>query len=126
VELSSIVSCTFLMVAALFFSIPAAIFTEGLTEVLSKSLVFSGLRSRLGDKRFVGKVLSCGYCTSVWVAILPTALYSYASYRAYSSIVVSAVTFVFFVFFIQRLSNYTHNVNDKFLDKFYSKGKEVK
>ena len=48
---------------------------EAVTEILVDSKLFFGLRNYLlqapqkGLKGFLGKLLSCGYCTSVWITI---------------------------------------------------------
>jgi hypothetical protein len=99
-------------IALLVFSV---IFTEACTELLVKSKIFEPLRESLSQRsKFIKEMLSCGYCASVWVAIFPALVIS-ASQPWYWGL----AAFVFFVPVIHRLSNYLHNINDRWFDKFY-------
>lgn len=47
----------------------AIIFVEAVTEILVDSQIFEGLRDWLYQNfEFLHKLISCGYCLSVWVA----------------------------------------------------------
>ncbi len=105
------------VVAILFFLSP--IFVEGLTELICKSEIFSGLRAAVSSRSsFFRRLLSCGYCTSVWVAPLTAALVTYFLTPSWP---LRGPLFVFITVVFHRLSNYVHNFNDKHLDKFYDK-----
>ena len=97
----------------------AAIFVEGATELVCKSLIFDGFRKWVSKLHpFLAELIRCGYCTSVWVAIFPAAFLSY--------IVSPSIWYVFPVWLValvvvHRLSNYLHCFCDKHLDKFYDK-----
>lgn len=121
--MTSIFACAVVILAA-------AIFVEGSTEIVSKSALFGPLRRRWATPRdkgaegvtdvpFLGQLVSCGHCLSVWVAMFPAlvlAVYS-GSFRWWFS----PVAFIFATVIIHRLSNYVHNINDRYFDKFYNK-----
>jgi hypothetical protein len=99
----------------LLFLILSTIFTEACTELLVKSAIFSSIRENLSQRgEFLKQVLSCGYCTSVWVASFPALILS-LSQSWFSGL----AAFLFFVPVIHRLSNYLHNINDRWFDKYY-------
>jgi hypothetical protein len=103
----------------IIFLVLAAIFTESLTELVVKSNIFKGPRrliSSLGS--FLGDMLSCGYCFSAWAAMAPATLSVVVC--GSNGIASSAVQWVAVWLIVHRLSNYTHNINDKFFDKNYS------
>lgn len=92
----------------------SVVFVEGLTELLVKSKIFGPFREYLAKKSiFLGEMISCGHCASVWVSSLPAIVFSFY---------LGPLVFVPLVVVFHRLSNYLHNINDKFLDKYYSKG----
>lgn len=108
------------MVEVFIYVLLAAIFVEGTTELFVKSLLFDKLREFLFKKSsFLQKLLSCGYCTSVWVAILPAIFLIFKIIKP--EIILAPVWFLGLVVVLHRLSNYVHNINDKYFDKFYSK-----
>ena len=97
------------------------VFVEGTTEIISKSELFSSFRDWVAFKNgFFGKLVRCGFCTSVWVAALPAVVFTYTLHTEWYHV---PVYFLFFVVVFHRLSNYLHNINDKFLDKFYTNRK---
>jgi hypothetical protein len=57
----------------LIFIIKATIIAEALTELLSKSEIFSPIREFFFNRRknkflgFINSLLDCPYCTSVWM-----------------------------------------------------------
>jgi len=58
--------------------IVALILTEAISEIIVDSYLFSRVRLWLlgpSDDGFVGKLVSCGYCMSVWVGILMAFLF---------------------------------------------------
>ena len=45
------------------------IFVEAVTEIIVSGEVFFGLRDAISSKsEFLGKLVNCGYCTSIWVS----------------------------------------------------------
>ncbi len=92
------------------------VFVEASTELLVKSVFFAPIRKYVGGKNeFLNSLITCGYCTSVWVAIIPALCL--ASLQSFCPPVAA-----FFLFWLalHRMSNYLHNINDKYFDKFYS------
>lgn len=89
-----------------WFLIIAALATESATNLLTKSEFSNRLiKKRLfkyKDKKICGflhDLLDCGYCTSVWVSILPA--YWYVGKDSW-------LTLVIFTLIIHRLSNIIH------------------
>src|SRR6056297_4235391 len=88
--------------------IVAVICTEAMTELAVKSDIFLPLRKFLFGSRFrifnfIHKIFDCGYCFSVWAAML--------------SIVLICNINIFTIYFmavlvIHRLSNVLHSVGD--------------
>ncbi len=109
-----------IIVALLLF---APVFVEGATELICKSLIFSRFREYAsGLAPFFEALIKCGFCTSVWVAILPA---FFITVLASPGIFWVLPLFVFLAVVFYRLSNYLHNINDKYFDKYYStKSKE--
>lgn len=104
----------------IFYFVCCVVFTEAVTELLTKSLIFSGIREKIvGKGGFLASLISCGYCTSVWVSLAPSLFFVSIMHN------LNYVQFLGLWFFIaivvHRSSNYLHNFNDKWLDKFYSK-----
>lgn len=95
---------------------------EALVELAIKSEIFFSPREKIKSldwfgKEFIGKLLSCGYCFSVWVsAFVVSAVFlsarcnpTHISYYVYIPILIVLV---------HRLSNYLHMLIDR-VDKFY-------
>jgi len=97
--------------------IGSAVFVEGVTEVILKSKLFEPLVNTLKERNnFFLQLLSCGFCFSMWPSMLISLiLILYLG----GDLILYFPKFVFFSVVIQRLSNYIHNFNDKYLDKFY-------
>jgi len=102
------------LIAALLLSV---VFVEGATELARKGVIFDPLRRVVTRVRLFELLLGCGYCTSVWVAMLPAALVFIVA--AHLFLYEKLLLFVFFTVVLHRLSNYLHNFNDKHLDKYY-------
>ena len=89
------------------------IFIESVTEVLSKSLLFEPVREWFFNRRknylfkFTHNVLDCGYCLSVWVALLTSLLFN--------EIILCSYLIDWFIvgIVLHRLSNVTHNIIDR-------------
>ncbi len=92
------------------------ILTELTTELIIKSEIFKPVRNlifKLGD--WFTKLFSCGYCFSVWAAAAVVFLTN-TSYPLTSN---HWLDLGLMALVVHRLSNYLHNFNDKFLDKYY-------
>jgi hypothetical protein len=87
------------------------IFTEALTEIITKSELFSPIRKFFFDRRqtrfcnFIHELLDCGYCISVWIGF----------FSAYVFLFVDNIIFsIFFMGIIfHRLSNILHYLIDR-------------
>lgn len=99
----------------ILYLIIAVVVVEASTELLVKSAIFKPLNKFLSSKgRFLEEMLSCGYCASVWISIIPAYLLS--NLQEWIS---ALVAFPFMLLFLHRSSNYLHNINDKYFDKYY-------
>ena len=86
----------------------AALATEAITNLLTKSeFSMRFIKEPLFNRRhikffnFVHDILDCGYCTSVWAAILPTIWF-----------LTDSLDFVITIFILHRLSNVLHFIID--------------
>jgi hypothetical protein len=93
------------------------VLTELLTELVIKSVIFQPVRNvffRLG--KWFTDLFKCGYCFSVWIAIGVVFLpHTPSPLTGNSWVDLGLMSLI-----VHRLSNYLHNFNDKFLDKYYS------
>lgn len=93
----------------------AVICTEALTELAVKSELFQPVRAWLYKNkysllRFIHRILDCGYCFSVWAAILAVIFVFYLdTFR---------VHFLVLVLVVHRLSNLFHFFIDAMRDVF--------
>lgn len=103
------------------------IINEGLVELVSKSVFFSFLRDFLTQStskvlKFFGEAISCPYCCSVWTAgFLVSVVFLFGPQIKVFNVVID---FLFLTILIHRLSNYLHDVADKFFNESYSIKKE--
>jgi hypothetical protein len=88
------------------------ILVESITELLTKSEIFSPVREfffnrRKGNKvcNFIYKLLDCGYCTSVWV--------SFGVYITFVFFCNKITLSLFFILILHRLSNVVHFIIDR-------------
>lgn len=94
----------------------AVILVELFTELIVKSTIFKPIRRRIKQiGPWFKELFSCGYCMSVWVAFGVVFLLQ----LSYSFTGIRLVDLGLTAFIIHRLSNYLHNFNDKWLDKYY-------
>ncbi len=101
----------------IFLFLLSVVAVEAMTGLLTVSLFFSGFRDWFSSRgEFFEELISCGYCTSVWVAILPAVFLS--CFQVWIS---PLVAFLIFWLALHRMANYLHGFNDKWLDKRYSK-----
>lgn len=92
------------------------VFTEAITEVVTKSEIFSPLRAYVfklssGNKFFkwLHQLLDCGYCFSVWSGAFTAALL----FRDCELLHIFVIAIV-----LHRLSNTLHNIIDVLHNKF--------
>jgi len=88
------------------------IVTEAITNIVVDGVIFDDIRNKIFSKgNFFSKLLSCGYCLSVWSAMLTATV---CSFRIGFTIVDS---YIINVFLIHRLSNILHEVIGRILKK---------
>ncbi len=105
------------MLSFIFTLLLLALATEAAVELVIKSSIFESIRkhiSKLGS--WPEELLKCGYCFSVWIAagiilVVPSTIINVSPWLA--------VNFLITVLIVHRLSNITHNVIDKWTDKYY-------
>lgn len=102
---------TFLLVVFIL-----AFATEALVQLFTKSEFFEFPRKVLSKWSWFERLLACGYCTSVWVAmgliaVAPVAVLPISSWTFVNVLITLLV--------VHRLSNVIHNVVDKWTDKYY-------
>ena len=90
--------------------------TEAMVELLVKSKFFEHPRQFLSKWSWFKALINCGYCTSVWVAMIfitaaPVCIIPLSRLHFFNVLVTLLV--------VQRLSNIMHNVIDKWTDKYY-------
>lgn len=99
----------------MFSFLAAIILTELLTELIVKSVLFKPLRARASINQWLYDLFHCGYCMSVWVS----AGVVFTIGTSYDFTGVSLLDLGLTSLIVHRLSNYLHNFNDKWLDKYY-------
>lgn len=106
------------MLDVIILIVISSVVVEGMTELLSKSLLFSPfvdwLNSFKGKNRvlsFFGEAFRCGYCCSSHISILVTFLvFIFSPPKIFGSVYLDI--FIFMVV-CSRLSNYIHNIQDR-------------
>ena len=84
------------------------VFIEALTEILVESSIFSKPREALALRSgFLGELIHCGYCTSVWVS----ASVAWVAPLAFTSIFL--INYLLTVLILHRLSNLLHEIYSK-------------
>lgn len=107
----------------LYAAIVGIILTEALTELLVKSEIFQPVRNFVFFKsqepiyNFIGKVLSCGYCCSVWVAAALTFIFTVLGFIELFGFWL--LDFFVITLVLHRASNYLHGVSDRYFDTRY-------
>lgn len=85
-----------------------AFFVEAVTEILVSGDIFFKIRDWIGRKSaFLGELIYCGYCTSVWVA----GIIAWVNVLVLSDIYI--VNYFITVMILHRLSNIIHELNSK-------------
>lgn len=98
----------------IFKLIFAIILTEAITEIVTKSVIFSPIREFFFNRRknalfnWIHELLDCGYCTSVWVGWLLAILFFNEK-----MLIDRYIDWIFIGLFLHRLSNLLHNIFDK-------------
>ena len=89
---------------------------EAITEILVQGDIFIGIRNKLAtiNPGFLGKLVGCGYCVSVWVAI-PFALAYYLYHGTNFYLIMMIITIIFT---IHRLSNLIHELFKRWFDRY--------
>ena len=91
--------------------------TEAVVELVIKSQIFSPFRrlvSKLGPR--TAELFKCGYCFSVWVAMVMVSIFPIVVLPITDWSILNAILLMLV---IHRLSNIMHNVIDKWTDKYY-------
>src|SRR5574343_1596759 len=97
-----------------YAAIVGIVITEALTELLVKSELLQPLRnfvyfkSNIGIYNFIGKILSCGYCCSVWVASFLTFIFTIFGFIELFGF--WPLDFIVITIFLHRASNYLHGI----------------
>jgi len=105
------------MLTFIVFFLVCIIAVEAAVELLVKSVIFDGFSTWFASLgTFAKELISCGYCTSVWVAVLPALFLAY--FQDWAS---GLIVFPLFLLALHRSANYLHNINDKHFDKDYDK-----
>ena len=87
-------------------------FVEAMTEILTESSLFRGIREFLGKRSsLLGELVHCGYCTSVWVsaAVAWILVLKFTPYYA--------VDYIITTFIVHRLSNMLHELYSKWMGR---------
>jgi hypothetical protein len=87
------------------------IFVEAVTEIITTSSIMSKFRQVLSYSDFLGELIHCGYCTSVWVA---------ASVAWVDPWIISEqfwINYAVTLFVLHRLSNVLHELMEKWLSR---------
>ena len=88
------------------------LFVEAVTEILVSSVIFQKPREFIYVRNgFLGELVNCGYCTSVWVAAAVAWLYVLPICPWF------AANYIISTFVIHRLSNLLHELNNKWLSR---------
>ena len=107
----------------------AVIFCELIVEVVVKSDLFepitSYFKNRIDDNKlfwFIGSLLSCGYCFSVYVGIFTAVLFNMHLVGKFifdCGYICGIIDIIVSGLIIHRCSNILHNLIDKYTNKFY-------
>ena len=106
----------------LFILSISIVVVESMTELLSKSMFFYGFRSYLEQRsssiaNFFFRAIQCPYCCSVWMSLLVTLLV----FSTASPVLVGFLPVDAFIFGVSchRVSNYLHDLSDRYFTKEY-------
>jgi len=104
------------------FIIAMVLLIESITNILVKSELFLPVRKVLFESRykifkFLGRILDCPYCTSVWVSLFCVAM----GYLYFINFLPQIMAFFFVGLILHRLSNILHHVIDR-IDSHFKGG----
>ena len=110
----------------LFCLIFSSFLVEGITQLVQKSVFFGPVRDFFSAREkniicaFFSNMLSCPYCTSVWVSMFITLC---VLVSGFSLVILGNVVIDYFLFFIvvHRFSNLIHDVWDRYFSRHYRK-----
>lgn len=93
-----------------------AVFIEAVTEILISSDIFLGFRNWFAKRdnfacRFIGDLLRCGYCTSVWCS----AAIAWAAPGELTGI--AWIDIAIKIFALHRLANVIHELFQRWFDR---------
>ena len=100
----------------MFSFLAAIVLTELLTELIVKSVLFKPVRKCVSKSEWLYELFHCGYCMSVWVS----AGVVFTIGTSYDFTGINLVDWGLTSLIVHRLSNYLHNFNDCWLDKYYN------
>jgi len=90
----------------------AIIFIEAVTEIIVSSSIFARFRKAVATKSdFLGELIHCGYCTSIWVAMSV----AWAVPLILSGIFI--VDYLIKIFVLHRISNILHEFIARWLGR---------
>lgn len=99
----------------LFVLLFLIVFVEALTEIIVSSVIFEKPREFLAYKSdFLGELIHCGYCTSVWVSAAISWAFVLFVWSVFPSFLLS---YIVTTFVLHRLSNLLHELNSKWLNR---------
>lgn len=87
------------------------IFTEAVTEIITKSELFNPIRKFFFNRRqnkffnFIHELLDCGYCVSVWVGLFSAYIFFFMNNAVFNVFIIGIV--------LHRLSNVLHFIIDR-------------
>ena len=94
----------------IFLAVTIAV--EAITEIIVNGDIFQDLRGWISrNSPFFGMLVSCGYCLSVWTAML------FAGSIPFKIIDVAVFDYVIKLFVLHRLSNVAHEAIIRFLHR---------
>lgn len=97
----------------------AIIFVEAITEIIVQSEIFFSLRNFIArTSAFLGNLISCGYCTSVWVsAIIGWALPGNVLYLWMPNTTTMVIDCILKIFVLHRISNVLHEAFSRWFSR---------
>lgn len=85
--------------------------TEAITEIIVVRDIFKPIRDKIKEDSFIKKMISCGACTSVWVAIILSYLFD-LRYNFIDSLYILEPLILAFA--VHRLATYWHQIYGAF------------
>lgn len=111
----------------IFYLFIASFLVEALTQLVQKSVFFSPFRAYFDNHEdsavcdFIGTVLECPYCTSVWISMFVVLCVLLSGFHL---VIFGNVVLDYFVFFVgcHRVSNLFHDIWDRYFSRHYKEG----